>query len=325
MFSMPIPSMSLLSLYDWSGDLLHVLCSITTFDRAQRGPDAFDRATRGLGAFNHATCGLVTFDHTTCRLIAIARATRAFDRAMRGPSPSITLRVALLPPHAPHVAQSSRNAPHAVSYFPAPTTRFVNLTYVYQQCLWSCPPVCSFDEPPCAFAHSHDKLSVHHLVAIHCDPCHVHSIVSHQLAGALRLVDPMVLTAATTLTPSPFPSSVRTTLVDPQWLRAMEYAALLSNHTWDLVPCPLAPTWSLACGFFCHKLKGDGTLDQYKARWVLWGFTQRLEVDYDETFSPVVKPAIVRTVLFLALPRDWAVHQLDVKNVSLHVTPIETV
>jgi hypothetical protein len=44
------------------------------------------------------------------------------------------------------------------------------------------------------------------------------------------------------------------------------------------------------------------------------------EVDYDETFSPVVKPATVQTVLTLAVSSDWPVHQLDIKNVFLHDT-----
>ena len=59
----------------------------------------------------------------------------------------------------------------------------------------------------------------------------------------------------------------------------------------------------------------------------LAGFSggQRSGVDYDETFSPVVKPAIVRTVLSLALSRSWHVHQLDVKNAFLHGTLSETV
>ena len=76
---------------------------------------------------------------------------------------------------------------------------------------------------------------------------------------------------------------------------------------------------------FKHKLQADGSLERYKARWVLRGFTQRPGVDFDETFSPVVKPATVRTVLSLALSRRWPIHQLDVKNAFLHGTLSETV
>jgi hypothetical protein len=76
---------------------------------------------------------------------------------------------------------------------------------------------------------------------------------------------------------------------------------------------------------FTNKFNADGTLSRYKARWVLWGFTQRPGIDYDEMFSPVVKPAIVRKVLSLAIARDWPLHQLDVKNVFLHGTLTETV
>jgi hypothetical protein len=76
---------------------------------------------------------------------------------------------------------------------------------------------------------------------------------------------------------------------------------------------------------FKLKLHADGSLERYKARYVLRGFTQRPGVDYDETFSPVVKPATVRTVLTLALSRDCPVHQLDVKNAFLHGTLTETV
>jgi hypothetical protein len=67
-----------------------------------------------------------------------------------------------------------------------------------------------------------------------------------------------------------------------------------------------------------HKFKADGTLETYKAHWVLCGFTQRPGVDYDESFSPVVKPVTVCTVLSLALSQDWPIHQLDVKNHFLH-------
>jgi len=126
---------------------------------------------------------------------------------------------------------------------------------------------------------------------------------------------------------SPVPKTFRSALADPNWRAAMEeeHAALLRNHTWDLVPRP--PRANVVTGkwIFKHQLKADGSLERYKARWVLRGFTQRPGVDFDETFSPVVKPATVRTVLSLALSRQWPIHQLDVKNAFLHGTLSETV
>ncbi|GKB98076.1 ribonuclease H-like domain-containing protein [Tanacetum coccineum] len=48
-------------------------------------------------------------------------------------------------------------------------------------------------------------------------------------------------------------------------------------------------------------------------------------IDCDETFSPVVKPATIRTVLSLVVSRHWPIHQLDVKNDFLHDHLSETV
>ena len=60
---------------------------------------------------------------------------------------------------------------------------------------------------------------------------------------------------------------------------------LVSNNTWDLVPRPPGANVVTGKWIFRHKYLADGTLDRYKARWVLHGFTQRPGVDYDETFS----------------------------------------
>ncbi|GJT88105.1 ribonuclease H-like domain-containing protein [Tanacetum coccineum] len=76
---------------------------------------------------------------------------------------------------------------------------------------------------------------------------------------------------------------------------------------------------------FRHKYNANGTLSRHKACLVANGSTQLTGIDVDETFSPVVKPATIRTVLSLAISRHWPVHQLDVKNAFLHGSLSETV
>ncbi|GJV76739.1 ribonuclease H-like domain-containing protein [Tanacetum coccineum] len=52
---------------------------------------------------------------------------------------------------------------------------------------------------------------------------------------------------------------------------------------------------------------------------------QQQGIDCDETFSPVVKPATIRTVLSLVVSRQCPIHQLDVKNAFLYGHLTETV
>ncbi|GJX99665.1 ribonuclease H-like domain-containing protein [Tanacetum coccineum] len=76
---------------------------------------------------------------------------------------------------------------------------------------------------------------------------------------------------------------------------------------------------------FRHKYLADDTLSRYKAHLIANGSTQLEGVDVDETFSPVVKPGTIQTVLSLATSRHWPVHQLDVDNAFLHDDLYETV
>lgn len=119
---------------------------------------------------------------------------------------------------------------------------------------------------------------------------------------------------------SPLPRSAHEALRDPNWRVAMqaEYNALVANSTWSLVPRPPHARVITGKWVFRIKLKSDGTLDRYKARWVVRGFHQRPGIDFTETFSPVVKPATIRTVLALVAARDWPANQLDVSNAFLH-------
>ena len=59
-------------------------------------------------------------------------------------------------------------------------------------------------------------------------------------------------------------------------------------------------------------------MDRYKARLVVLGNNQEYGVNYEDSFAPVAKMTIVRTILALAASNDWPLHQMDVKNVFLH-------
>jgi histone deacetylase 1/2 len=116
------------------------------------------------------------------------------------------------------------------------------------------------------------------------------------------------------------PTRLADALASTEWNSAMrdEYAALIKNSTWRLVPPPVGHNIVGCKWIYKVKQKPDGTVDRYKARLVAQGFSQRYGVDYADTFSPVVKPTTVRIILALAVSRHWSLRQVDIQNAFLH-------
>lgn len=151
-----------------------------------------------------------------------------------------------------------------------------------------------------------------------------HHMVTRSRHGIFKPTHKLNLHVDTT---SPVPRSYSQAFTDPNWSNAMreEFNALIANDTWTLVPRPPDANVVNCIWLFKKKYNADGSLSRYKARLVANGRTQRPGIDCDQTFSLVVKPATIRTVLTLAISHHWPVRQLDVKNAFLHGHLQETV
>jgi hypothetical protein len=116
------------------------------------------------------------------------------------------------------------------------------------------------------------------------------------------------------------PQGLDEALHDRNWKQAMdvEYSALMNNKTCHLVPYQQDNNIIDCKWIYKIKRRADGTIDRYKARLVAKGFKQRYDIDYADTFSPIVKAATIRLVLSIVVSRGWSLRQLDVHNTFLH-------
>lgn len=69
---------------------------------------------------------------------------------------------------------------------------------------------------------------------------------------------------------------------------------------------------------FKIKIKAYGSVDRYKAPLVAKGFHQQPELDFDETYNPIIKPIIIWTILSIVVSYGWPIKQIDVSNLFLH-------
>jgi hypothetical protein len=116
------------------------------------------------------------------------------------------------------------------------------------------------------------------------------------------------------------PNNLHEAIDTPHWCKAMdeEYDALMKNKTWHLVPAHHGNNIIDCKWVYKVKKNSNSTIDRYKARLVAKGFKQCYGIDYEDTFSTVVKSATIRLVLALAISRGWDLCQLGVKNAFLH-------
>ena len=105
-----------------------------------------------------------------------------------------------------------------------------------------------------------------------------------------------------------------------EWKKAIEeeMESMKKNKVWELVDIPkgrkaIGNKWVLKI-----KRKADNSIERYKARLVAKGYTQQEGIDFEETFSPVVRFTSIRLILAIVAQLDLELHQMDVKTAFLN-------
>ncbi|GKA43534.1 ribonuclease H-like domain-containing protein, partial [Tanacetum coccineum] len=94
--------------------------------------------------------------------------------------------------------------------------------------------------------------------------------------------------------------------------------ALLRNGTWELVDLPEGRKAIGSKWIYKIKFRSSGEMERYKARLVAQGFGQKEGIDYEETFSLVVKMVTDRCLLNIVVSQSWPIFQLDVNKDFLY-------
>ena len=97
-----------------------------------------------------------------------------------------------------------------------------------------------------------------------------------------------------------------------------EMKSMKDNGVWDLVELPkcIKP---IGCKWiFKTKQNSKGNIARYKARLVAKCFTQKEDIDYNETFSPISSNDSFRIIMALVAHYDLKLHQMDVKTAFLN-------
>jgi hypothetical protein len=112
-----------------------------------------------------------------------------------------------------------------------------------------------------------------------------------------------------------------------KWLDAMEdeMRSMSTNRVWDLEEI-IEGVKTIGCKWV-YKMKCDskGNIERFKARLMAKGFTQRKDIDYTKTFSPVSCKDSLKIIITLVVHYDLELHQMDVKATLLNGDLLENV
>ena len=116
------------------------------------------------------------------------------------------------------------------------------------------------------------------------------------------------------------PTSCEEAIKKQVWLDEMveEYNSIMKNEVWDVMP--RLKNKYVVTSKWIYKITHavDDSIEKYKARFVARGFSQKEGVDYEETFAPVARYTLIRSIMAVVAKMGWKLHQMDVKTAFLN-------
>jgi Reverse transcriptase (RNA-dependent DNA polymerase) len=105
-----------------------------------------------------------------------------------------------------------------------------------------------------------------------------------------------------------------------QWYQAMqdEFNSIKVNETYELVPRPPNVKTTPSRFVFDLKYGPNHQLERFKARLVADGRNLKKGIDYEDSYSPVVRMESLRMIMAIAAIEGWKIHQIDFKTAYLN-------
>jgi hypothetical protein len=116
------------------------------------------------------------------------------------------------------------------------------------------------------------------------------------------------------------PTSFEEAIQKKEWVDSMieEYQSIINNDVWEIIPKLKSKDVVSSKWIFKIKHAVDGSIENYKARFVACGFSQKEGIDNEETFAPASRYTSNRTIIALAAKMKWKLHQMEVKTTFLN-------
>ena len=97
---------------------------------------------------------------------------------------------------------------------------------------------------------------------------------------------------------------------EPTWVDAMveEHVSIVINSAWEIVLRLMGKSIVGSRWIYMVKQAADGSVKNYKARFVARGFSRIEGIDYEETFAPVARYSSIWTIHALSAQMVWHIH-----------------